>query len=99
MQGWASFSLQLLLKQVSFPSVHALPHVPQFELSVARVTQLPLQLLWSTAQQIPLVQLALAHCALTAHATPLPVGATQVALVPQTVPAAVQVPPGLPQQG
>jgi hypothetical protein len=78
--------------------VQVFPHVPQLELSVDRATQLPLQPLWPAAQQMPLLQLPLAHCGLTPQATPLPVGATQVALVPQTVPLAVQV-PAPPQQG
>ena len=59
--GWASFNLQLPLVHVCCPNVHRLLQIPQFELSVDKVTQFALQPLWPTAQQIPLVQLALAH--------------------------------------
>ena len=48
---------------------------------------------------MPLVQLLLAHWGLVWQAMPLPTGAPQVALVPQTLPAPVQVPPAPPQQG
>ena len=60
-QGCASSSRHAPFAQVSLPAAHALPHTPQFELSVASGTQLPLQPLWPTAQQSALVQLPLAH--------------------------------------
>jgi hypothetical protein len=91
--------LHRLAVQVSFPATHALPQVPQFALSRVRSKQLPAHPLWPGAQQIALVQLLLAHWGLVWQATPLPVGGAQVALVPQTVPAALQVPPAPPQQG
>jgi hypothetical protein len=60
--------------------------------------QLPLQPLCPVAQQIPLVQLLLMHWGLVWQVILLPTGAPQVPLVPQTVPNALQVPPGPPQQ-
>jgi hypothetical protein len=97
-QGWPSLPLHRLDEQVSFPTTHVLPQAPQLVLSLVRLTQLPLQPLWPAAQQMLLVQLLLAHWGLVWQVTPLPVGVTQVAPVPQTVPAAVQVPPLPPQQ-
>ena len=91
-------ALHALALQVSRPSTQVFPHVPQFPLSLVRLTQLPLQPLCPAAQQMPLVQLLLAHCGLVWQLTPLPTGVPQVPAVPQTVPAAVQVPPGPPQQ-
>ena len=60
--GCLSFALHTPLVQVLCPDAHFVPHTPQFELSVARGTQLPLQSLWPAAQQIAaLAQLPLAH--------------------------------------
>lgn len=51
--------------QVCVPAAHFVPHTPQFELSVARDTQLLPQPLWPLSQQIELgielAQLPLAH--------------------------------------
>jgi hypothetical protein len=94
-----SFNRQVLATHVSLPSTQVLPHVPQFALSLVRLTQLPLQPLCPAWQQMEPVQLLLAHWGLVWQAMPLPVGGPQVAAVPHTVPAALQVPPAPPQQG
>ena len=58
-QGCALLSRQVPFVHVSVPAAQTLPHLPQFELSVGNETQVPLQLLWFTAQQKPLLQLPL----------------------------------------
>lgn len=58
---WPLFALHAPFVHVVVPSVHFIPHTPQFELSVARGTQAPPQSVWPAAQQIAPVQLLLAH--------------------------------------
>ena len=99
MQGCASFSRHVPFVHVSLPAGQTLPHVPQFALSVANDTQLPLQPLWPAAQQIPLVQLLLGALTVDLARDAVAGGSYAGAAVPQTVPAAVQVPPAPPQQG
>jgi hypothetical protein len=98
-QSWPSLNRHALATHASFPTTHVLPHAPQFALSLVRLTQLPVQPLCPAWQQIEPVQLLLVHCGLVWQVMPLPVGGPQLALVPHTVSAALQVPPAPPQQG
>jgi hypothetical protein len=70
--GFPSFALHVPLVQVCCPNVHGLPQAPQFELSVARATQLPVQPLWPAAQQTLPLQLLLRHWGLVWQGLPLP---------------------------